>query len=190
MPFGLGFFAAAGGAAGGVDAYEHISTVSVSTTSASITFSAIPQDYKHLQIRYMARGNATQVTYALQMRVNGQTSANYSRHALFGGSSNNIPQSTASTANTSINIGLFPGGNESANIFGGGIIDILDYSSSDKYKSVKAFAGATYGSYGARLSSGASFLNLNAITSLNFDHYDTTSSFVAGTRFSLYGIRG
>ena len=82
MPI-LGIVAAAGGFTKFGDFYQ-IATSTASTGSvADITFSNIPQDYTHLQIRVMARSSDS-TTRNLKGVFNSDTGANYSTHYLLG----------------------------------------------------------------------------------------------------------
>ena len=70
----IGFFGA--GAAAG--AYELIETQVLGSDVYSITFSSVPQTYKHLQIRLTARCTASGSTGDwLSIRFNGDSSGNY-----------------------------------------------------------------------------------------------------------------
>ena len=176
MPFGIGFFATAGAGAGG-GAFELISTQLITSSTASVTFSSIPQTYKHLQIRYVYKpvsGNAT-----LQGRFNGDSTSAYNQHTLFGNGS-----SVGSNYSTGSEISQLGYANSLTSYEGFGVIDILDYSSSSKNTTTRTFRGRLDE---VRVASGL-WRNTAAVTSifLNTD----SSTFAAGSRFSLYGIKG
>jgi hypothetical protein len=81
-----------------------------------------------------------------------------------------------------------PSAGETSNAFSGTVIDILDFSSTSKRTTSRIFGGYTSGSndsiwFGSGLST-----NTAAITS--FEIYTPFDGFTAGSRFSLYGIRG
>lgn len=177
--------ASGGGAAG---AFESIASTTLTSTTTSVTFSSIPSDYQHLQIRFIGRFNDTGIgidwTY---LRLNGVTTSTYATHRLFGDGSS---VTAAGNANYPF-IGIpncIPFNGTTANTFGGVIIDIHDYASTNKNKTVRAFAGADLnGSGNIGLTSG--FLNsTSAITSITL--YGSSVSWVAGSTFSLYGIKG
>ena len=178
----LGILAASG--AGFVDAYEHIATAFGTGSSATITFSDIPQDYKHLQIRYMGRPASS--GGRLYLRMNGVSSAsNYRSHALFASSTTN--SSVDYTTSTAID---FQRGFDitTANAFIGGIIDLLDYTSTSKNTTIRALYGGVGNANAIHLQSGV-FRNTAAVTSLTMTN-NAAINITSTSRFSLYGIRG
>lgn len=183
IPFGI-LGASGGGAAG---AFELISTTLLSSDTATVTFSTIPQTYKHLQVRYVAsyRDAYTDI-YAAPLRFNNDSGTNYSSHRLSGASTNGygltVGVSSVGSANQSWIIPNFIGDSQKVNYFGVGIIDILDYSSTVKNKTTRTLSGSA--PYGVILSSG-SWMSTAAVTSLSL-----YGPFIPGSRFSLYGIKG
>jgi hypothetical protein len=189
MPFSLGFWAAAGGGAAGGDAMELISTTILGTSSASVTLSGIPATYKHLQVRFTVRDDYSGGTQApFRMVVNADTGANYSRHWLRGDGSSVQSNSGSSENSAWLNYTLSAG--SGTNYFTGGVLDILDYASTSKNKTTRVLIGS-YGYAGGHTQislSSSGWFSTSAITSLQF--YSTLGNLVAGTRFSLYGIKG
>ena len=178
-----------GAAAGGGTSYESISTTTVGAGgSSSITFSSIPSTYSHLQIRGIGRSlEANTGLDLIFMRFNSDTASNYSWHQLFGNGS-----SAASGAGTSVTImrgGLITLNNEPANVFGGVVIDVLDYANANKYKTIRSLSGADYNntSGGVALNSG-SWRNTNAITSITLN--PSGGNWAQYSQFALYGIKG
>jgi len=183
---GIGFFAASasGGAPG---SYELISSTILSSTATSVTFSSIDTTtYKHLQVRVTSAFNASGVD-GLIARFNGDTAANYSGHILQG--YNSSVSSGGGGAKTSIYAGEI-GGNATASTFAGTIIDVLDAFSTTKNKTLKSLSGVSQSGLSniVALHSGAWF-NTSAITSLTLTSF-SGASFIVGSRFSLYGIKG
>jgi hypothetical protein len=187
MPFGLGFFATTGaGAAAG--AYELIATQLITANTADLTFTSIPQTYKHLQLRFVARGN-NNVTN-LRFRLNSDTGSNYANHSLFGNGSGVF--SDNSTSSTRMFTSEFSYDSASpTGAFTPGIVDFLDYSSSSKNTTIRCLMGFNDSGVtpNIRLRSSAWF-NTAAVTSLLVYTDSGTGRFVAGSRFSLYGIKG
>ncbi len=172
--------------------FESISTAIVdSSGAASITFSSIPQNYNHLQIRGMARTNRSAgSTDTIGIRLNGETGNNYTIHALFG---NGSSVSAESGANTGYIKGFQVGSTADASgIFGLGIIDILDYTNTNKRRVVRIFGGVNSngaGNQNIQLSSGMITNSTSALTSVLIYPLNGTA-FEQHTHFSLYGIRG
>jgi cytochrome P450 len=79
-----------------------------------------------------------------------------------------------------------PGNTATASAFGAGVVDILDSYSTTKNKTIRAFYGKATASNRIALSSGF-WNNTAALTQVRFS---AIGSFVTGSRFSLYGIKG
>lgn len=183
----VGILAASGAAPAG--AYELIQTLALGSSSSSVTFSSVPSTFRHLQLRMVTRndrsaGNLT----GIRMRFNGVSTASYSRHILQGFGSGTF--SGASTSQTQIELDSSPTTATGTGIFDAQIVDILDYANTSKNKTVRVLSGkhidiTNQNTIG--LVSGA-FLSTAAISSITIDLF--SNSFVAGTRVSLYGIKG
>jgi len=175
--------------AGGGD-YESIATVLVgSGGSSSITFSSIPSTYKHLQIRAIGKSVPADSSagYDMTCYFNGDsTLGNYYNHYMYGNGS-----STGAGAN--VNNAIWGGvvGNSPANVFSSMIMDILDYSSTAKYKVGRMIEGFETFSGGTNLAIQQSTLwsSTSAITSITFNVRSGTG-FGEYTHFALYGISG
>jgi hypothetical protein len=74
--------------------------------------------------------------------------------------------------------------------FGTFILDVLDYSNTLKNTTTRALFGAVLGNDQVIGLSSGLFISTNAITSLTLSPQNDGQSFVTGSRFSLYGIRG
>jgi hypothetical protein len=81
-------------------------------------------------------------------------------------------------------------GGSNTNIYTGAVMDILDYASTSKNTTVRALYGETYSAQfqdQIKLGSGA-WRNTAAVSSLTVSY--NTGSVAAGSRFSIYGIKG
>jgi hypothetical protein len=185
MPFGLGFFATAGaGGAGGT--YELIETQILTSSAASITFSSLSSfanTYQHLQIRAVARGLGSGVSDYIGIRFNDDTGANYSWHQIFGSGTVGSGAATSTTAGIVTEIA---GSGQTANVFGAGVVDILDAFETTKYKTTRGLSGNPATAVNLWSSS---WRNTNAISSITLFEYDGQGNFAIGSRFSLYGLR-
>jgi hypothetical protein len=168
--------------------YESIETISIpSGGSSSVTFSTIPSTYKHLQIRALFQCSTS--GEQLMLRFNGDSSsANYTLHQLGGDGS--------STFATGFSTGTITGARTavrtqatSGSSFGAGIVDILDYTNTNKYKTVRSLGGADNNGSGEILFRSALWLNTSSITSINcvVSNGGTMSQY---TQLALYGIKG
>ena len=188
MSFGLGFWAAAGGVS---NSYELIATSLPNGSVGSVVFSSIPQTYKHLQLRYAVRNNEGFDAirgFFLHLAPGATDSGlgnNYRSHMLLGNGS--TVASSVGAADFRIVQELVPTTGSTSNSYGVGVIDILDYASTSKNKTVRWLAGAnTASSSKIALVSGARYLT-DAVSTL--DMY-SNGNFVSGSRISLYGIKG
>lgn len=158
--------------------YESIATVTLSSTASTVTFSSIPQTYTHLQLRsFNAQASATQ---GARLFANGDTTTtNYWLHALNGNGT------SASAAGTNNNYGFYYSGSTSGYL--ASIIDILDYTNTNKRKVFRALEGYDLNGSG-NVTLWSMGWTTSAITSLQFDSIG--SSFQSGSVYALYGIKG
>lgn len=186
-----------GGAAAEINSYESIATVTVgSGGSSAVTFSSIPSTYKHLQIRCLTRGTSNN-TAPIYLTVNSDTSANYSTHQLLGNGSTAYADGHANASYIIDGWGGFQtfSGGDLANTFGVGIIDILDYANTSKYKTARALWGRDNNSSGSITGrivfESGSWRSTSAINSLSFVTDATYGiTWAQYTQFALYGIKG
>lgn len=169
--------------------FDSIQTVTVGSGGATeITFSSIPQTYKHLQIRGIARSTGAGSASSLRITFNGDESSSYSSHILDGnGSSVNAYDYTSGIYSWAG--GLIPNAGITSGIFGATIIDILDYSSVNKFKTARTLSGYT-GSGGAIELISGNWRNTNAITSITLKLSPSNGYNLAQySSLSLYGIK-
>ena len=165
--------------------YESISTVTLGSTTASITFSSIPSTYKHLQIRGISAGDQN---VGVRCRFNGDTASNYAFHEIQAGAGyGTAVYGTNGTSQTSIQLLDQQLGNSTN--FNTSITDVLDYTSTNKNKTTRTLTGVKGGTGGFwYLISGLWYKTPESITSVTL--YPFTGNFVANTTFALYGIKG
>jgi hypothetical protein len=191
LGFPLGILSAAGAAVGFESDYELISTTILGGTAASVTFSSLgdySSIYKHLQIRVVGRTTRTDLNReSIGMRFNGVSTSSYSNHDLFG--SGTSVGSSSETSVTRCLVAFFSTNNITANIFDGAVIDILDPYSTTKNKTVRSLAGRVQSGNPAILLASSLFISTASTTSLEL-FPALSNNFVAGSRFSLYGIKG
>jgi hypothetical protein len=181
----LGILASSRPAAAGD--YESIATVTVgSGGSSSITFSSIPSTYGHLQIRYLARTNRADITDSVKMNFNSDTGNNYSWHYLRGNGS--IATAGASTSSSYILSGTLVASTGGSNMFGGGVIDILDYSNTNKNTTARILSGEDRNGAGFLYFLSGLWMNTNAITSIVLAP-ESGTLWTQYSHFALYGIK-
>jgi hypothetical protein len=178
----------AGNAAFVDSAYESIATVNGNGSSSSITFSSIPSTYQHLQVRAVCReATGTNVFGNVSFQANGDTGSNYTFHQVYGNGTSALASSQGySTATALFNIA----GNAAAtSVLGGGIVDILDYSNTNKLKTFRSISGTDNNSSGFILLRSQLWNNTAAINSLTLADLSGVA-FTSESSFALYGIRG
>jgi hypothetical protein len=162
------------------NSYESIATVLVGAGGqSSIDFTSIPSTYKHLQIRGIAK-RASGVTSAF-IRFNSDTGTNYAYHELYGNGS--VAQSGATTA---VSYGILgPTPSAQFSVF---IADILDYTNTNKNKTVRSLSGFDANGSGTIAFNSSLWLNTSAINTISI--FPFSGSFAEYSSFALYGIKG
>ena len=167
-------------------AYESIATVTASGSSSTITFSSIPQTYQHLQIRGIAK--SPNGAPALVIQYNGDSSVNYKSHYLEG--SGATAYAGVGGTNTYGYLGYPTPSSANSSMFSASIIDILDYTNTNKYKTTRSLSGYdtnnTVNGYMDLFSN--LWMSTSAITSITLSIQ--SELFVANSQFALYGIKG
>ena len=192
-PLSLGIFASANQSAAATS-FDSIATATVGSGGSSyIEFTSIPATYTHLQIRYIARTN--RATYGVEsFKINvgvssADTGANYTRHYLVGDGS-----SVAAAADTSATYweGVNDFGTTTGGSFGAGVIDILDYANTNKYKTMRKIGGVdvngTVGGVGGNASLVSSvWMSTSAIGYIKIAAM--TNTLQQYSHFALYGCK-
>lgn len=165
--------------------FESIQTFDIASSTASVTFSSIPQNYKHLQLRCSIRhtGNG-----AGGLSVNGITeTSSYQSHYLRG--NNGVNVQVGSGAGPAYFGGEVMFALNTADTNAATIVDFHDYSSTSKNKTVRGFHGRDYNNSSGvvQLWSGL-LISTDAITSLTYT--PAGAQIASGSRLALYGIKG
>ena len=168
--------------------FESIATVTVgSGGSSSITFSSIPSDYTHLQIRCSARASiGAGIQDWIFGEFNSDTGNNYTLHYLTGNGStasaagfNSLPRAYLGRTVDSV-----AGSNE----FSGTVCDILDYKNSNKYKTTRSLGGADSNGDGEIWFFSSLWQSTSAITSIRL-YTSSSANFAQYSHFALYGCK-
>jgi hypothetical protein len=172
-----------------VGSYDSLATITVPSGGvASITFSGIPNIYKHLQIRGIAKDDrASNVNDGIVVQFNSDTGANYTRHRLFG-QGGGTAEAGANTSQTGTLLYSGTGGASGANIFGAFVMDVLDYTNTNKYKTMRALDGVDANGSGYIALDSGLWLNTAAITTITFTPQSGTI-FTEHSSFALYGVK-
>jgi hypothetical protein len=155
-------------------AYDALATVTLSASTSSVTFAGIPSGYKHLQ------------HYDTQVRFNSDSGSSYPYHLLLGQGSAASAQGYSAT--TALWGGDAPAGGNLANTFGAGVIDVLDYASVNKNKTLRSLSG--FDANGSGLVALASGVWLNSSTAINSITISGPSlNLVQYSQLALYGVK-
>lgn len=154
--------------------------IASSTATTTFTFTNIPQNFTHLQLRYYNPISSNNGGWFI--RPLNDTGANYSRHIIFADGTN---PGTFGSIGASEYAGAYWGGSTSSNGPQISITEILDYSSTSKFKTFKTIYGNDINGAGIVVYGGGVWRSTQAITSITFIPAVTLGS---GSRVSLYGI--
>jgi len=178
--------------AGGGD-FESIATVTVgSGGAANIEFTSISASFQHLQVRLVARSDRNQSGDNVGIRVgNGSidTGSNYAQHHLYGDGAG--AYAAGYSSQTYGYLDRIAGNTATASIFGGIVIDILDYASTSKTKTIRALGGADLNGSGTIMVASNLWNSTSAITHIRlYPNASGSSNFAQHTTAALYGVRG
>lgn len=167
--------------------YESISTNTLSSNSNVVNITSIPSTYKHLQLRIFARHSGTVGIADATVYFNGDENANYTKSWTFtfdGGG----PYTSRSLNSNGFSMGYFAN-NGSSSVFGSFVLDILDYTNTNKHKTAQYLNGVEKTSSGTTviLHGTGSWLNTAAVSSIRIS---CGEAITAGSTFALYGIKG
>lgn len=159
----------------------------LSSTTADVTFSSIPDGYSELQLRIQARStNATSTTNVL-LQFNGDTAANYDGQSAYGQTTG--VGAAADLAATSIVVPEIAAASAPANHAGTLLLSIHRYAGTAWLKIVDGTStlsfGTGAGSLVTRKVSGR-WRSAAAITSIRV--LPSAGSFAAGSTVTLYGL--
>jgi len=169
--------------------YDSIATVNVGSGGASsVSFTSIPSTYKHLQIRLIGKSDrSTNALSSIGLQFNSDgTGTNYDIHEMYGTGS---AAASAYGANSNA-YDRISGNTGATNIFGAMIFDILDYTNTNKYKTVRMLGGVDFNGSGEVDFMSGLWLNTSAITRIDFLPSYQSTQFQQYSSFALYGIRG
>jgi len=160
-----------------LSSYDSIATATGTGSTGTVTFSSIPSGYKHLQIRSIATSTSS---YGL-IRFNSDSASNYVTHFLYGDGA--TVTATALTAQTS----LYGARADNSTHFSVGIVDILDFNSTTKNKTIRVFTGQDGNGSGTIMVNSGLWLSTSAITSITIN--TQSGNWATTAQFALYGMK-
>jgi len=188
LPSLIGIIASSGG--GVATDFQSIATVAVGAGGvSSVSFTSIPSTYTHLQLRAISRdGAAGSAGTPIYFRWNSNTS-NYAFHYLYGNGTSAAAQ--AYTGQAYAQAGFAAPGSAPANVFGAYVMDILDYSNTNKNKTFRTLSGydSNSGSTNDLVTFESSWVaDTTAISSITI--FPGSGNIAQYSHFALYGIKG
>jgi hypothetical protein len=163
-----------------------ISSQTLGSAAASVTFSSIPATYTDLVVRVSGRGTNAGVTGSLLFRFNGDSSTIYSRTRLWGdGSSATSDNSSGSNEGNGLSVN---GNTSTSNTFGSAEIYIPSYTVSQN-KPLSVFSATENNATSANIGAIANlYRSTSAITSILL-YTSSGTDWMSGSSFYLYGLR-
>jgi hypothetical protein len=156
--------------------YTALANVTLGSSAASVTFSSIPATYRDLIIVAQVLQNTTG---ARQGVLKPNSDVGNASLVYMDGSGSAATSGTAALLTT-----YFMASGPAANTPVTAITQIMDYSATDKHKTILNRSGSSFDPVSAYASRWASTA---AITSFIYDSYQG-GNFSAGSTFSLYGV--
>ena len=151
--------------------------------ATNISFASIPQTFTHLQIRMFA-ANASAADFSVYF--NSDTATNYVQHNLYGDGSSAATYFYGTGAN-SITFAFPFQGIVSSTSFASVVMDVLDYTNTNKNKTTRAIGGIDRNGSGLVALESGLWRSTAAVSSINVSL--TAGTFVQYSRFDLYGIQ-
>jgi hypothetical protein len=161
--------------------YTALATVTLASTASSVTFSSIPATYRDL-IVVMNVGGATAASS--RMRFNADSGNNYN-WVFMNGSGSSTTSSSQSNQNN-LDVGAFIGLSATVGPYNL-IAQIMDYSATDKHKTVLSRVNLTSDLYPGTTALAGRWASTSAITTVQL-FPDSATNWIAGSRFDLYGV--
>jgi len=165
--------------------YTLIASNTLSSSAASVTFSAIPAIYTDLVLRWSARNTSSGEN--AQIRFNSDSATNYSRTNLYGDGS--AANSIRGTSESYFYFGFsIDGSSRTANTFASAELYIPNYAASTN-KPISGFSTLETNAAACDTPAAIAALwrNTAALTSIVIE--PVTNTFASGSSFFLYGIK-
>ena len=164
--------------------YDFIASASGTGSSATVTFSSVPQTYTDLVL--VSNYRCTTSSNLLGLIFNGDTGVTYSAVSLFYNTS-----TTSSNSDSAVVrgwIGLNTGGSTATDTFTVAVSNIMNYTSTNIFKTTQSHNGTVSGAAfnGVELTQ-STWRSQSAITTVGVQ---TSAGFItADSTFALYGIK-
>ena len=173
---------------------EAIATTYMEADAASVAFTGIPQTYKHLQLRISSRDTSAADTVEVAIRLGSlapevlDTGASYYSVEMRGYAS--TENGSLNGAQSYIKCSFSAASNIDAAGYGSGMVNILDYTNTDKMHTVLITGGQSINVTGYPWLStvGGLWNGEGAIDKITIGGASFTGTLVRGTVISIYGL--
>jgi hypothetical protein len=161
--------------------YTPLATVTLGSAVSSVSFSAIPASYRDLILVHSAKHSFAGAVSVRDngIRFNSDSGSNYPRVTMWSGSG--AYSETATETDIALLYGM------ASAPYQAGIVQIMDYSATDKHKTVLYRTGSGSDSNYGVYAQASRWANTAAITSLSITP-NPSYTILAGSTFSLYGV--
>jgi len=166
-----------------VSTYVSLATITLTSTDSEIVFTSIPAGYRDLIMIANQKSTGPATATNAVIRFNSDTGSNYSYVVMYGVGS-------GSGTSTSGTLTYLDTHNTSTTQFVPLILQIMDYSATDKHKTSLLRVSVAADAVWARATRWASNDAINTVSIIAPDRIagGTPDSFEIGSTFSLYGI--
>lgn len=157
--------------------------------SSSVSFTSIPSVYAHLQVRLIARTTATGANDGGYMNVRFNdisTAASYYGQHWIKGNGTTAASGADGTA-TNFYMERISTAQQTGSVFGAGIIDIFDYTDTNKNRVTRQLIGYDNNGSGTIQFGSGMLLTTPAVTKIEF--FPNDGNFAQHSSFALYGIK-
>lgn len=155
--------------------YTALSTITLGSAAASVTFGSIPATYRDL---VLVAAHERSVTTGMRVRLNGDTGSNYNFVRAMGDGSTATSGAASNFTFAAITQIDFSGNTQLLTSF-----NFMDYSATDKHKTFLVRSNSASNGTGMDAHRWASTSAINTILI-----YLTSGNYNAGSTFSLYGV--
>lgn len=153
--------------------------------SGNVTFSNIPQIYKHLRVKVSARTIRSFTLESIYIRLNNDAGSNYVNHYNYGVGVSGINAGYVAST-TVLTLASITGASATSGLYGVSVNDIMDYTSTIKNKVCMSFGGVDLNGLDGFIGTYSGlWLNTAAITSLTVV---SNGAWDIGTKVDLYGV--
>lgn len=167
--------------------FESIATVTVGSGGASsIEFTSIPGTYQHLQVRLLGRTTSAVATTNFRTRFNSDTGSNYALHRI--DASGASVSAVGYPSLDRMDFDRIAGASATASIFGASVLDILDYATTSKNKTVRGFGGCDTNGGGYLMVESGLWMSTSAITTIYMEPTGG-GNWVQYSTAALYGVK-